>query len=167
MRAIGGHHQPNRGLSDDWLTPPEIITALGRFDLDPCCPSVMPWRTADKMLHWPTDDGLSTPSWPWFGRVWMNPPYGPDAAVWLERLAMHGDGIALILARTETRWFFSEVWEKASAVLFLKGRLHFHRPDGTRAKANAGAGSVLVAYGDQNAETLRSSGLAGRFIQLR
>ncbi len=33
-----------------WLTPPEVIRALGRFTLDPCCPPVMPWRTADKML---------------------------------------------------------------------------------------------------------------------
>ena len=32
--------------SDDWLTPPEIIHALGTFDLDPATPLVMPWLTA-------------------------------------------------------------------------------------------------------------------------
>lgn len=38
-----------------WLTPPEIINALGPFDLDPCCPPppTMPWRTATQMVHWP------------------------------------------------------------------------------------------------------------------
>ncbi len=34
----------------DWLTPPAIIKALGEFDLDPCCPPVMPWRTAREMI---------------------------------------------------------------------------------------------------------------------
>lgn len=64
--------------------------------------------------------------------------------------------------------FFETVWRSATArgLLFLEGRLHFHRPDGTRANANAGAPSVLVAYGDDDAERLRSSGLAGRFLPL-
>lgn len=32
-----------------WLTPPHIIEALGPFDLDPCCPPTMPWRTATQI----------------------------------------------------------------------------------------------------------------------
>ena len=34
--GIGSHTRAVRGRTDDWLTPPEIIAALGRFDLDPC-----------------------------------------------------------------------------------------------------------------------------------
>lgn len=30
-------HQKNGG-HDEWLTPPEILRALGAFDLDPCAP---------------------------------------------------------------------------------------------------------------------------------
>lgn len=34
--GIGSHTLPNNGESDIWLTPPEIVGALGHFDLDPC-----------------------------------------------------------------------------------------------------------------------------------
>lgn len=44
-------------------------------------------------------------------------------------------------------------------VLFLKGRPHFHRVDGSRASFNSGAPICLVAYGPRNHATLLSSGL--------
>ena len=84
----------------------------------------------------------------------------------MARLAEHGDGIALLFARTETAMFHKHVWNKADALLFLKGRLHFHRPDGTRASGNAGGPSVLIAYGTQNAAALKDSGLDGAFVPL-
>lgn len=100
----------------------------------------------------------------WAGRVWCNPPYGLQAWTWLERLADHGQGTALVFARTETAGFFRTVWRRASALLFLEGRLHFHHPDGTRAPANAGAPSVLVAYGDYDAHRLATCGLPGAYV---
>jgi len=145
--------------SDVWLTPPEIIKALGLFDLDPCCPPVMPWTTANIMLHQgsvPRD---------WRGRVWLNPPYSREASAWLQRLASHGKGTALIFARTETTWFRKCVWEKANGILFLNGRIHFYLQNGTRAKANAGAPSCLVSYGDSDTQALKTCGLSGSFIQ--
>ena len=99
-------------------------------------------------------------------RVWLNPPYGLEAAQWLARCADHGNAMALIFARTETRMFFDHVWPKAQAVLFLEGRLYFHHVCGRRASANAGAPSVLVAYGSANAECLKSCTLAGRYLAL-
>ena len=72
-----------------------------------------------------------------------------------------GTRIALIFARTETEGFVREVWGKADAVLFLHGRLNFHRADGTRAESNAGAPSCLVAYGQDNVDALASCGLPG------
>lgn len=161
MAGIGSH-QSARMLNDEWLTPPSILAALGRFDLDPCAPVVRPWPMADQ--HYTAhDNGLAQP---WHGRVWLNPPYGLEAAHWLARLADHGAGIALIFARTETQMFFEHVWSKATALLFLRGRLHFHYVDGSRAKANGGAPSVLIAYGDDEAERLRTCGLDGAFIPL-
>jgi hypothetical protein len=149
-------------LKDEWLTPPRIIKALGEFDLDPCATVTPPWRTAAK--HYTVvDDGLAQE---WDGRVWCNPPYGLEAAEWLSKLADHGDGIALIFARTETKMFFDFVWGKASAVLFLYGRLHFHHINGDKAKANAGAPSVLVAYGQDNVTALRRSEIQGKLIIL-
>jgi len=97
------------------------------------------------------DDGLKKP---WHGMVWLNPPYSAKVGVWLKRLAAHGSGIALVFARTETSWFRDEVWNKASAIFFFRGRLHFHHVDGSRAKANAGAPSCLVAYGSEAARRI-------------
>lgn len=159
-RGIGGHQRPYRGFTDDWLTPPEILKALGPFDLDPCCPKSMPWETATAMY---TAGGLDLP---WSGRVWMNPPYGPSTGKWLKRLAEHGNGIALVFARTETAMFHEWGWRCADAMLFLKGRIHFHYPDGERAPFNAGAPSVLIAYGMGNVRALRRSGIAGQVVSL-
>ncbi len=162
-RAIGGHQLPHRGATDEWLTPPEIFGCLGEFDLDPCSPVNRPWPTAAK--HYTIDDdGLSKK---WEGRVWLNPPYGPETGKWLARLANHRNGIALIFARTETAMFFRHVWRRADALRFIEGRLHFHHPDGHRAKGNAAGPSVLVAYGKVNVENIEFCMIPGQFIRLR
>lgn len=154
-------HQRNGG-HDEWLTPPEILRKLGPFDLDPCSPITRPWRTADR--HYSRlDDGLAQP---WTGRVWLNPPFGREAVKWLRRLVEHGNGIALIPARTETAMYYECVWDVADAVLFMRGRPHFHYVDGRRAKANSGAPICLVAYGGANAECLAQSGL-GKVVPAR
>ena len=146
----------------DWLTPPEILRALGEFDLDPCASQHQPWRTAAQQFTI-ADDGLARP---WVGRVWCNPPYGPFAARWLARCAAHGDAIAFVFARTETAVFQDEVWPKAAGMLFLRGRVSFRLPGGGKAGV-AGAPSVLIAYGDKNADCLRSCGIPGAFVRLR
>ena len=162
MKFNGHHSQPTRvGLNDEWLTPPHVLEAFGPFDLDPCAPIERPWPTAARHLTI-ADDGLSQP---WEGRVWLNPPYGAEAGKWLARLAEHGNGIALIFARTETRTFFEQVWGKADALLFLAGRIHFHNIKGERAPMNAGAPSVLVAYGLDNVVSLDNCGLGGTFVE--
>lgn len=149
-------HQSARMGTDVWLTPPEILAALGTFDLDPCAaPEPRPWATAARHIALP-DDGLATE---WHGRVWMNPPFGREAEKWMAKLAAHGDGIALIPARTETAMFYRWVWGAADAVLFLRGRPHFHRPDGSRAPFNSGAPICLVAYGLHNVSALVRSRL--------
>jgi hypothetical protein len=160
-----GGHQSAAMKKDEWLTPPGLLIKLGApdvFDLDPCSPAVPPWPIA-KARYTEADNGLRKP---WFGRVWMNPPYGRETGMWLARLADHGDGIALIFARTETADFFEQVWEKASAVLFLRCRLFFHHVSGKVADHNAGAPSCLVAYGAECVEMLANAGLDGQLIRL-
>lgn len=172
---IGGRDdsQPQQGpraKTHIWLTPPKILKALGSFDLDPCFDEPRPWATAETMWGH-GDNALNRP---WHGRVWLNPPYGPRESIapWLSRLAEHGRGTALIFARTDTMLFFDAVWDRAAAVLFLRGRLTFHRGDGSlpapheRGSGTAGAPSVLVAYGSDDANRLRDCGLDGRFIPL-
>ena len=161
MSGAMGSHQSTRAMSTTWLTPLEIITDLGPFDLDPC--GFTGWPTAERLIVLP-HDGLTAD---WGGRVWLNPPYGREIWAWVSKLAEHGHGTALMFARTETAGFVEQVWGKATALLFLYGRLHFYRPDGSRALANAGAPSVLVAYGPEDAARLASSGLPGKFIRLK
>ena len=144
---------------DEWLTPPEIIKALGEFDLDPCSPINRPWDTA-KNHFTELDNGLMQN---WYGKVFCNPPYGKQTAHWLNKCAMHGNAIALTFARTETNMFFDYVWNKATAVLFIKGRLRFYHVTGQQADS-AGAPSVLIAYGKDNAELLKNCSIKGKFL---
>lgn len=147
--------------NDEWLTPPEIVEALGDFDLDPCSPVNRPWDTAERH-YTKIDDGLAQE---WVGRVWCNPPYGKQLGIWLKKCAKHKNCTVMIFARTETRAFFEHVWGKARAVMFLQGRVSFYKVDGTEG-GTAGAPSILLAYDEENAKKLKESGLKGFYIDL-
>lgn len=166
---MSSHHSSSAN-THTWLTPPYIIDALGPFDLDPCAaPEPRPWPTA--ATHWTRADNSLNRKW--HGRVWLNPPYGPKSVIapWLGRLAEHGRGIALVFARTETAVFFELVWPRASSIFFIEGRVQFYRADGTLPRndqggGNAGAPSVLIAYGDEDSDVLRRAPLKGKWIKL-
>lgn len=160
--AISSHESAS-AMTVEWLTPPEVLKALGPFDLDPCSPRIRPWDTAARHVSLP-DNGLAMQ---WTGRVWLNPPYGKWTGRWLQKLAAHGNGIAMIFARTETQMFFEYIWHQANGILFLKGRPCFHRPDGTKASGNSGAPVCLVAYGSENADQLQACGIPGYYVKLR
>lgn len=165
LRSMGSHQSAN-AKSHTWLTPPEILHALGTFDLDPCaCPEPRPWATASTM--WTREDGPLRRDW--HGRVWLNPPFGPRATVqaFMRRMVQHGHGISLLFARTDTALFAETVWPEAKAVLFLTGRPHFHFQDGRRAKANSGAPVCLIAYGEPEVAPLERSGIPGHLVHLR
>ena len=138
-------HERSSDGKDEWLTPKWITDELGPFDLDPCSPINRPWDTAKEHYNY-LDDGLLKP---WFGRVWMNPPYGNQTNAWMKKLKEHGNGIALIFSRTETSTFFDHIWTDADSVMFFKGRLSFYHVTGEKG-GTAGAPSVLVCYGEEN-----------------
>lgn len=163
---IGFAHDRTTG-KEDWLTPPWMLKILGPFDLDPCSPMPRPWDTA-KLHYTMADNGLLKP---WEGRVWLNPPYGNETEKWMRRLANHGNGIALIFARTETNSFFPWVWDHALGILFLRRRVAFFTNNGkpySRAAGgtSAGAPSVLIAYGRENLKTLKECGIEGKLVTL-
>lgn len=109
------------------------------------------------------DDGLAQK---WEGRVWLNPPYSrPLINKFMRRMAEHNRGTALIFSRTDTELFHAEVFNKATAVKFLKGRIKFLKPDGMEA-GSPGCGSVLIAYGEEDANILECNELKGKFIRL-
>lgn len=164
-KGIGGHQRAYQGRSDEWLTPPFILDALGPFDLDPCAPVIRPWDMAAK--HYTVeDDGLAQP---WAGRVWLNSPYGPQTTRWLENMVRGKHfGTALIFARTDTDMFHRWVWASADAVLFIRGRLKFYDVRGKIAKDNAGGPSCIVAYGADDALRLsEQTEIGGAFLRLK
>ena len=166
MSGMSSHQSP-ASVTDTWFTPRAIIEALGgadSFDLDPCSHIDRPWPTARE--HMTVEDNSLLREW--WGRIWLNPPYSnPLIGRFMGRMAAHGRGTALIFARTETESFFRHVWGAAHGVLFLQGRLSFCRPDGTPAPGNAGAPSVLVAYGNADLDMLAAAPIDGKLIALR
>lgn len=166
MRHFGAFYFPNRmtnlnvhngkASKDEWITPPEIVKSLGPFDLDPCAPVNRPWDTAGR--HFTIlDDGLLQT---WFGRVWMNPPYGDQLTAWLNKLALHGNGLALTFARTDTNAFHHFVFRFADSIFFFKQRIKFCNVQGVPAHSGV-APSVLIAYGGFNSEAINDAGLNG------
>ncbi|MGY0790889.1 DNA N-6-adenine-methyltransferase [Azospirillum argentinense] len=149
-------HEPCIGQSNDWYTPPEIFDALGlTFDLDPCSPGPEHWVPA-RRVYTMADDGLVQP---WQGLVWMNPPFGGrnGHVPWLRKFLEHGNGIALLAARTSAGWFHE--WAvKADTMLFPRGKTKFIRPDGS-VGGSPGTGIVLLGVGEVANNALRRSGL--------
>lgn len=163
-RPRGFTHEATQNETDHWLTPPEILGALGEFDLDPCaCAMGQPWPTAREHFRLPEQDGLLLA---WSGRVWCNPPYGRELGKWIDRMALHANGVMLIFGRYDTQQF-KPIWKYADALLFLEGRVRFRLPPDGRLPENgggAGAPSVLVAFGQNNVEALSNCGLRGALV---
>lgn len=147
----------------EWYTPPTIIQALGEFDLDPCTSQVAwDFNHSAKKYYTMEDDGLSKE---WNGRIWMNPPYSqPTITQFMERMAIHNNGIALLYNRSDNKMFHSFVFPVADSIFFLKGRIRFYRPDGTVGE-QPGSGSVLIAFGRNNTEAIENSGLKGHMFK--
>lgn len=157
-------HSRSESTTDVWITPQWLIERIGPFDLDPCAAEKQPWPCAERQFTI-VDNGLLQP---WRGFVWCNPPYGKNCRDWLGRMALHNNGIALVFARTDTKMFFDHVWDKASSILFIRGRLTFHRENGDTGRVghNSGGPSVLIAYGDVADERLKVVQDLGRLVRL-
>lgn len=133
----------------EWYTPAHIIDLVLEFfdeiDLDPCSNSHETPNVPAATRYVEADDGLKQP---WFGRVYMNPPYGDLISGWVKKLHdeyQNGDveaAIALVPLRGDTAWWFDYVMPYA--MCFIRGRLRF-----VGAENSAPFPSVLVYYGDE------------------
>lgn len=155
--------QKNTEVStDEWYTPKWIIEKLGSFGLDPCSPSERPFDTAAVHIT-KEQDGLK---YDWGNsRVWLTPPYSHDLLrAFVEKLAVHNNGIALLINRTDNLLFQDIIFPKATSVLFMRQRVKFLRPDGTT--GSPFFGSCLVAFGRYNDEVLKNCGIEGKYVVL-
>ena len=149
--------------TDEWYTPSWVFKSLGvEFDLDPCSPGSPPSTVTAKRHLTKADNGLTAE---WEGSVWLNPPFSSKRA-WYTRMIAHGNGIALIPAKTETH-DLQTFMEAAQALLFIKGRIYFERGSLPGGNGRDGVtttppfGIVLAAYGEPMAEILLGSKLLG------
>jgi DNA N-6-adenine-methyltransferase (Dam) len=160
-------HEPSIGASSEWFTPKYIFDAIGQtFDLDPAHPGrdnpycVVPTHR----IFTEANDGLRQP---WRGLVWLNPPFGGrrGQVPWLRKFFDHGNGIALVAARTSADWFHDVVAPNAQTLVFPRTKTKFVRVNGVVGK-EPGTGVVLIGMGPLANAALRRSGL-GLFVQLR
>jgi hypothetical protein len=150
-------HEPCVGATDEWYTPPHFFEAFNTtFDLDPCSPGPGIGFVPARHIITAEQDGLAHA---WFGLVWMNPPFGGrnGQVPWLRKFRAHGNGIALVAARTSAGWFHDHAIGMQT-VLFPRGKTKFHRPDGTIGKA-PGTGIVLLGMGFRADRILQNCGL--------
>ena len=115
--------------SEEWYTPPEIVVRVlkifGSIDLDPCSNTIGNPNIPAVHRFTQADDGLAKS---WFGKVYMNPPYGREIPGWIKKLDAEfrtgeiKEAIALVPARVDTDWFRVM---RDYAVCFVDGRLKF------------------------------------------
>jgi hypothetical protein len=140
--------------SDEWYTPIELIRSLGEFDLDPACGPKCGSRTAKR--HYECD-GLSRP---WFGRVWLNPPFS-CVPPWVDRMVEHNNGVMLVFGRVDAAWF-QRACEAAAGVYLIRGRVQFDRPGGSTGKCPLGC--VLFGFGERNRRAIQKCGWPGTWL---
>lgn len=151
----GFTHESPVNESFEWYTPPFIFDALGvDFDLDPCSPGANKSHVPAKQHFTIADDGLAQP---WHGTVFVNPPYGPQTKVWMEKFKDHNDGVALVFSRTDVQWFHSVVTD--STCCFVAKRIRFIKGDTGEPGGSPGAGSVLIGLGEKGRKAVKNCGL--------
>lgn len=136
-----------QATSDDYYTPEWVFRAMGlHFDLDVAAPpGGVPWIPCSKYFT-KAEDGLSRP---WYGRVWMNPPYSQPEP-WVDRFIAHSNGVCLV-PMSNGRWFH-RLWLAAdglvlpadSAFKFVGGGIPIR--------------TVLAAFGSSNVAGIESIG---------
>lgn len=149
--------------SDEWYTPRWIIEKLGPFDLDPCAAVNPPYETAKKTFN-KMQNGLEQ-IWPEDAVVWLNPPYSRKLLnAFVEKLAEHNNGIAILVNRQDNLLFQNVVFPKAKSMIFMRNRVKFERPDGST--GNPFFGSCLVAFGEECDRRLKKSNIEGKYVKL-
>lgn len=148
--------QPNRAYknsseSNEWYTPRWIIekalAVMGGIDLDPASSLEANKAVLAKQIYTIDDNALMQS---WFGRVWLNPPYGDDVLPFVDKLLVSVESgevveaLLLVAARTDTAWF-RKLREYPRC--FIWGRIKFINGATGEAGDPAGFPSMVVYMG--------------------
>ncbi len=139
--------RPADWTNDDWETPDHVIERFeqefGAVDLDPCARD---GSAKAEEYYTIEEDGLRQP---WFGRVWLNPPYSAPTP-WvrkahLEILWSRADlVIACLPPAIDTEWFHTWVLPFAE-IRYHRGRIGFLDWTGQPVKNNR-QGTLFAIY---------------------
>jgi site-specific DNA-methyltransferase (adenine-specific) len=114
--------------NDLWSTPQDFFDRLNEefhFTLDACA---LPENAKCRLFFTPDIDGLVRD---WSGHtVFVNPPYGRRISQWVEKCydesrKENTKVVMLIPSRTDTTYFHRFIYNKASEIRFVRGRLKF------------------------------------------
>ena len=75
-------------------------------------------------------------------------------------MVRNANGILLTFARTDNKLFQELLLPNCDGILFMRHRVRFFAPDGTRG-GSPGCGSVLLAFGQENVDAIKRSGIEG------
>lgn len=147
---------PLQSDRQDWGTPPAFMEWLQTdFFFEPTLDAAASESNTKAPMFFdgsPDCDGLVNP---WEGDVWLNPPFGHELPLWLEKCGQEikrdevNQILVLIPARTDTKWFHEIVMRDAYLVYLIKGRFNFVHGDSCEG-ANAPFPSMLVKYRKHN-----------------
>lgn len=138
--------------NDELYTPKFVFDALNViFELDVCAPKGGPLHTPAIEYYDPEADGLKSP---WFGRVWMNPPYSQPQP-WIDKWIAHNNGFCLV-PFSKSNWF-GQLWESNAKAIRLPTNTKFVDAQGKNQQIWMPVS--LWAIGETNVTALEMSGL--------
>ena len=134
----------------DWATPRSFMDFLNkqRYWKPNLDAAATVGNTKAPRFYNPHQNGLKHP---WFGDVWLNPPYGREIPKWLQkckeeiqRKEVHSI-MVLLPARTDTKWFHDMIMKDAYLVYLIRGRFNHQKKNQVK-NSNAPFASMLVCY---------------------
>jgi hypothetical protein len=155
----------------DYFTPPSIVAlaieAMGGIDLDAASHKLAQIRFREAGILIPQYFTLSNSAFhnPWFGRVWLNPPYG-NYLPWFERIAEEiAAGHLAQICMISPMWAFATkqaqpYMARAAAMVVLSPTPHFYNP-GDPTLTGRNDPHAVVYWGDRRTEFLRAFREAG------
>ena len=152
--------------NNEWYTPEKYVEmareVLGHIDLDPASSKIANETVKADRYFTEEENGLNQV---WYGKVWMNPPYGTDLiGQFTEKFADEyiagniTEGIVLVNNATETAWF-ADMIQSASAVVFPRGRIRYYSPQ--KESSAPLQGQAFIYFGENTDRFLEVFGVVG------
>jgi hypothetical protein len=142
VKNLKTHEILTRSETNEWYTPPHIIelarTVMGDIDLDPASNHYTQTWIKAKHYYTKQEDGFNKP---WFGRVWLNPPYGQKskekgilgASTWIKKALTEFDAgtiqACIFLVRGDSEGL--KELRRRSVICLPKTRILFLNKEGT------------------------------------